>query len=70
MEIGESARTNNPLAIPFVPFVGISPIKYSLVHSQTDVQSGSGPEVKKRPRDKLATLKNAIAYFNGANPYG
>ncbi len=39
IEIGESARTSNPLAIPFVPFVGISPSKYSLLFTAKPMYS-------------------------------
>lgn len=39
IEIGESARTGNPLAIPFVPFVGISPSKYSLLFTAKPMYS-------------------------------
>ena len=39
MEVGESARTNNSFAIPFVPFVGISPSKYSLLFTARPVYS-------------------------------
>jgi deoxycytidylate deaminase len=70
IEVGESARTSNPLAIPFVPFVGISPSKYSLLFSAKPMYSQevsrklkSGNSIDwQRSRTQLRTSMVPIPY--------
>ncbi len=72
MEVGESARTSNPFAIPFVPFVGISPSKYSLLFTAKPMYSQevsrklkSGHAINwQRSRTQLRTSMVPIPYVD------
>jgi len=71
LALGESARTTNSYSVPFVPFVGISPSKYSLLFTtkpmysqEVDRKLKNGHAINwQRSRTQLRTSMVPIPYI-------